>query len=389
MKTFDMGRVPPVTFGAGSVAKVPELVAVLGGGSVLVVADAALAAMGLTDRLTQGMVDAGIGFELAAEVAGEPKETLIDDLCAQARAIRARTVIGFGGGAVMDAAKLVAAIAQSELSAVDFALAARDIPAGGLPAIAIPTTAGTGSEVTRTAIISTPNGVKNWFWGDGLAFAHAVLDPELTVSLPPHLTAWTGMDAVAHALEGITARQTSPAGLLYGLEALRILSDALPRVVVDGSNIELRGRVLWASTLAGLTLHNCNTHVGHNISHALGSLAPVHHGLATGLALEVVLPWLVEQKDGHSNYAFAAEALGSPAQADALPQAFADLMRACRIPLQLPDSCADVSPTALAEEMKSAANHVMLQNAACIVSNADVDTLAERMMNLRLVELAT
>ncbi|MEM1040962.1 MAG: iron-containing alcohol dehydrogenase, partial [Pseudomonadota bacterium] len=266
MDMFNMGRVPPVTFGAGRVAKLPGLVSDLGGGPVLVIADAILADLGVTDRLAHDIAAKGIACDIAADVAGEPKEALIDALCERARAAGAKTVVGIGGGAAMDAAKLVAAIAPSGVPAREFALAARPMPADGLPAIAVPTTAGTGSEVTRTAIVSTTDGWKNWYWGEELMFAQAVLDPELTLSLPPHITAWTGIDAVAHALEGSTAGSTSPAGLLYGLEALRLLSEFLPRAVADGADIEARGQVLWASTVAGLALHNCNTHMGHNIS---------------------------------------------------------------------------------------------------------------------------
>lgn len=388
MQTFNMGRVPPITFGPGRLRKAPDLVAALGGGPVLIVADAILAQIGVTDRLAADLSAAGFAHDLAADIAGEPKEPLIDALAARARDLGAGVVIGIGGGAAMDAAKLVATIARSETPAREFALAAKPLPTNGIPSIAIPTTAGTGSEVTRTSIVSTADGVKNWYWGEELAFAQALLDPELTVTLPPHLTAWTGIDAVAHALEGATARATSPAGLLFGLEALRILSDALPRVVANGSDLELRGRVLWGSMVAGLALHNCNTHMGHNLSHALGSLARVHHGLATGLALEVSLPWLVARPEGGENYARAAEALGGPARAEALPQVFAGLMRACGIPAELPGDCAGVTPEALAAAMKSPANFSISQNSACAVGPGDLDEMAAMMMRLPLASAA-
>lgn len=382
MQTFNMGRVPPVTFGGGRLAKVPDLLSGLGGGPVLVVADAVLTSLGVTDQLARNLAKRGLGCEMAAEVAGEPKEALVDKLCERARATGARCVIGLGGGAAMDAAKLVAAIALADRPAETYALAVQPLPVDGLPAIAVPTTAGTGSEVTRTAVISRADGSKIWFWGEELMFAQAVLDPELTLSLPPHLTAWTGIDAVAHALEGSTGRTTSPVGLLFGLEALRVLSDALPRAVADGSDIEARSKVLWASMVSGLALHNCNTHMGHNISHALGSLARVHHGLATGVALEVSLPWLVTRPEGAANYARAAEALGGAAKAEALPDAMADLMRACQIPAQLPVECAGVTHTALAAEMKNVANRGMSQNAACPLEDSDLDEMAAMMMRL-------
>ncbi|MEM9332521.1 MAG: iron-containing alcohol dehydrogenase [Pseudomonadota bacterium] len=386
MKTFDMGRVPPVTFGAGRMAELPKIAKELGGGPVLIVADAFLAEIGVTDRLTKAFSAAGIECDVAADITGEPKEPLVDQLCDKARKVGAKTVVGIGGGAAMDAAKLVATIAPSQTPAHTYALSAVPLPKNGLPAIAVPTTAGTGSEVTRTSIVSTKAGAKNWYWGEELMFAHAVLDPELTISLPSNLTAWTGMDAVAHALEASTAQSTNAAGLLYGREALQILAEALPRVVSDGENLAERGRVLWASMLAGLALHNCNTHMGHNISHSLGSLSRIHHGLATGLALEVTLPWLVKRPYGEDNYAAASQALGGHAGADALPDAFIGLMRACRIPAELPNVCAEVSVQALSEAMKSPANHSMSQNAACPVSNHDLDEMASLVMTLPLAQ---
>lgn len=382
MQQFNMGRVPPITFGAGRIEKVPQIMAELGGGPALIVADTVMADLGVTDRLAAALSKGGVPCEVAAVVAGEPKQSLVDDLCARARDGDAKSIIGLGGGAAMDAAKLVAAIAPSGQLSEDFALAVRPLPKNGLPAIAIPTTAGTGSEVTRTSVIYKADGSKIWFWGEELMFAQAILDPELTLSLPPHLTAWTGIDAVAHALEGSTSRTTSPAGLLYGLEALRILSNALPEAVADGANVAARGKVLWASTVAGLSLHNCNTHMGHNISHALGSLVRIHHGLATGLALEASLPWLVARPEGAENYALAARALGGDDSPAALPSALSKLMRACQIPAELPSVCAGVASSALATEMNAEANIGMAKNAACPLDGSDLDEIASLMMSM-------
>ncbi|MEM6422954.1 MAG: iron-containing alcohol dehydrogenase, partial [Pseudomonadota bacterium] len=194
---------------------------------------------------------------------------------------------------------------------------------------------------------------------------------------------WTGIDAVAHALEASTSRKTNAAGQLFGLEALTILADALPRAVADGRDVEARGRVLWGSTVAGLALHNCNTHMGHNISHALGSVSRIHHGLATGLALEVALPWLVRRREGAQNYARAARALGGAA-ADDLPDAFVALLRSCGIEARLPETCAGVSAVDLATAMKADACYSISQNAACPVSHGDLDELAGMMTALPL-----
>ena len=389
MSNFDMGRVPPVTFGAGRRSALPDVLRSLTDGTdrALLVADKILADLGVAGEIEAALTEAGFTVDLAAEIAGEPKEALVDHLADRARDGCAG-VVALGGGAAMDAAKLVAAIAGADAPCATYALGAEALPRRGLPTVAIPTTAGTGSEVTRTSIVSTAEGVKNWYWSEALMFDHALLDPELTLTLPPHVTAWTGIDAVAHALEAATSRKSNSAGRLYGFAALADLSAALPRAVADGQDLDARGKVLWASMVAGLALHNCNTHMGHNISHALGSLAPVHHGLATGLALEVTLPWLVQQAAGRCDYADAAAALGGPRDANALPERFSTLMRTCGIDCALPDTCAEVTAETLAEHMKLPANRGMADNAACKVSDTDLDRFAEDMVSLQKIEVA-
>ncbi|MEM7060710.1 MAG: iron-containing alcohol dehydrogenase [Pseudomonadota bacterium] len=382
MQSFDAGRVPSLSFGPGRLLDLPDRITDLGGGPVLVVADAVLAELGVTERLRGILAADGIEAVIAADISGEPKDVLVDAFAARARGTGCKTVIGLGGGAAMDAAKLAAAITLSNQPANYYALAANPLPANRLPSIAIPTTAGTGSEVTRTSIVSNGDGVKLWYWGEELLFEHAVLDPELTVSLPSHVTAWTGADAVAHALEAVTSRSINPVGRLFGLQALEILGKALPKAVADGSDVDVRGQMLWGSTVAGMALHNCNTHMGHNISHALGSLAPVHHGLATGLALEVSLPMLTSRPEGAGDYAAAAKALGGPEDPASLLPVFIDLLRACGIERYLPAEAADVEARALAEQMAIPYNRGMADNAACDISDEDLDLLAAEMMAL-------
>ncbi len=388
MTGFNSGSVPPISFGLGRLLDVPNIVQQLGEGPVLVVADAILDDLGVTARLAMALENAGLGVEMAADIAGEPKDRVVDHLVDRARRTGCGVVIGLGGGAAMDAAKLVAGIAKADQPALHYALSENPFPEQRLPAIAIPTTAGTGSEVTRTSIVSTDEGLKYWYWGEELMFRHAVLDPDLTVSLPPHITAWTGIDAVAHALESVTSRSSNPVGRLFGLQALEILSDALPRAVAHGTDAETRGQVLWGATVAGLALHNCNTHMGHNISHALGSLAPIHHGLATGLALEVTLPELVTRPGGAANYAAAASAMGGTNRAAALPDTFDKLMRAVGIERALPAACAGVAASDLLAQMAETHNRGMANNAACEISDGDLCAFAEMMLALPVMEKA-
>ena len=146
--------------------------------------------------------------------------------------------------------------------------------------------------------------------------------------------------------------------------------------------------MLWASMVAGLALPNCNTHMGHNISHVLGSLAPVHHGLGTGLAPHVSLPWLTGRPEGEANCALAAQVLGGPASADALSVVFSAMMRSCRIPAELPAVGSNLTAMQLSDAMKSSANYSMSQNAACPIGFDDLDEIAALMVDLPKADAA-
>ncbi|WP_119165808.1 iron-containing alcohol dehydrogenase [Algihabitans albus] len=255
--------------------------------AVLLVADPGVPA--LADRVEAQLSSAGLAVARHAEVAGDPKAEQVEAAASLARESKARLIIGLGGGSALDVAKLAAAAAGGSAPVQDYALAARPFPAGALPVIAIPTTAGTGSEATRVAIFSRGDGAKLWAWGDELLPKVALLDPEATVGLPPHLTAATGVDALVHAIEAATNRNADSFSRAPALEAVRLVAGNLGRAVTRGDDLKARGQVQLAAFLAGQAIDTAGTGVAHALGHALGTLGRVHHGRAVGLSLAVAL----------------------------------------------------------------------------------------------------
>jgi alcohol dehydrogenase class IV len=349
------------------------------GRPVLLAADQGVLAAGLVARVEAVLAAAGRPVVRFAELSGEPKAAAIDAAAAQARAADAAAVVALGGGSALDLGKLAAAIAVADAPAEAYALMATPLPARPLPVIAVPTTAGTGSEVTRTSVFTDRAGHKVWAWGDGLRPALALLDPTMTHGLPPALTAMTGADALVHAIEAATSRRCQPLAAAHGLEAIRLLRRHLAPAVADGADLEARGGVLVAACLAGLAIDAAGTGIAHALGHALGSLAPVPHGRAVALALRAALAWNVA--GAPAAYAGVAEALGVAAPSAALPAAlaghFAEWLDRIGVVAGLADH--GLGPAAapdLVERTLAQENQPMLAANARAATRADLDALA-------------
>ena len=217
MKPFVLSAIPEILFGAGRLADLGDKALRLTGpaGHVLLVADPALAPLGITARARAELQAKGFAVDVYDALKGEPRQSDIDQAAGIARDARSSAIVGLGGGSALDTAKLVACCAASGLSASAYALCATPLPANRIPMIAIPTTAGTGSEVTRVAVFSDAAKAKVWAWGEVLKPDVAILDPELTVAVPPHVTAATGLDALVHAIEACTNKHATPGNDLY------------------------------------------------------------------------------------------------------------------------------------------------------------------------------
>ena len=310
MGLFETAPVPRFTSGAGARHQIGALALGLAGkgACVLLVADLGLKATGAINDVRDSLKKAGLKTAVFSDFSPDPTIAKTDAAADVARARGASVVVGLGGGSALDLAKSVAGIAGAKKSAVYYELCNNPFPKKRLKMIAVPTTSGTGSETTRTAILTRADKAKTWLWGDPLRFDEVVLDPELTVSLPAHLTAATGIDALVHAIEAATNRNRNPGKMYYAYEAIRLCGVYLETAVKEPGNLEARGAMQRAAALGGIAIDNGGTAIAHNIGHAIGSLRPVHHGRAVGLAMLASLPWNIDNDDGR--YAACASALG-------------------------------------------------------------------------------
>ncbi len=388
---FDAILAGRIAFGAGRLERLDrELAALVGtGAAVLLVSDRGLAAAGVLARAEAALATGGFAVASFSELAGEPAADDVDRVAAAAHRCGAEAIVGIGGGSVLDAAKLAACAAATGRKAMDYALMATPLPEKRPVIVLAPTTAGTGSEMTRTAVFADPRGRKLWAWGDALRADLALLDPALTTALPRGLTVATGVDALVHAIEAATVRRADPIATGFALEAIRLVARTLPRAASAPEDLEARGAMLVAASLAGLAIDQSGTGIAHAIGHALGSIAKVHHGRAVGLSLRAALAWNAEA--AVASHAAVAQALGAGnggrgerALAEAAAPAYADLLERVSLPLSLADhglSAGDAErlvAASLGEE-----NAPMRENNARKVARADLERLAAAVLSAR------
>lgn len=304
---IELARPPRILFGSGTVAQVSRWIAEQGFSRILVVADAFNAArvdlLGLQGDIT-----------VFGEVKPEPDAPNLEALLARAEAAQAQVVIGFGGGSAMDLAKLAAVLPASGQSLAEV-VGPEKVKAKGAALIQVPTTAGTGSEAGTRALVTDP-ATQNKLAVQSLHMQAdlAVVDPDLTLSVPPAVTAATGVDALAHCVEAFTSRKAHPTIDLYALEGARLVGRHLAAAIRDGSDTEARAGLALASLYGGFCLGPVNTTAGHAVAYPLGTRHHIAHGAANALIFPHVLAFnapAVPEKT-----ALVLEALGLKPSAD-------------------------------------------------------------------------
>jgi alcohol dehydrogenase class IV len=376
--TFQSALVPPIALRPDGLAELGRDAATLAPrGRALLVIDGALARNGLAARAAALLEAAGLAVATYDGIAGEPGIGEVREAAALAR--RSDLVVGIGGGSALDTAKIAAACARDPRDPLAFACAAAPLPGRGVPKILVPTTAGTGAESSSTAILRGGSGRKLWICGPQTKAERILLDPALSVTLPAAPTAFCGLDAFVHAFEAATNRHANRGAELYAHAALGLVARALPRAVAEPGSLDARADMALAACYAGVAIDNCGTAIAHNVSHALAALGPVNHGLATALAFEATLPWLLAEPAAATEAAARACGLARAAE---LPGFVSGMLDACGLERRLPAAFAGLSPAALAAEMRAPETAPMLRATAREVGQGDVERLAEAMLAL-------
>jgi alcohol dehydrogenase class IV len=284
-----------IRFGAGRIAELPDHCKALGMKRPLLVTDAGLASLPMVAKSVQLCRDSGLGCELFSDVQPNPVEANVSAGVEAYRAGRHDGVIAFGGGSALDTAKAIALMVGQTRPIWDFEdredWFTRVDVAGMAPVVAVPTTAGTGSEVGRASVLTDlRDHTKKIIFHPRMLPAIVIEDPELTVGLPAHLTAAVGMDALSHNLEAYCAPGYHPLAEGIAVEGMRLIKDYLPRAVANGSDLEARAHMLIASSM-GATAFQKGLGAMHSLSHPCSANLGTHHGLTNAVVMPYVLEW--------------------------------------------------------------------------------------------------
>lgn len=290
MTPFIFNTSPSVIFGQGTLNRLGEIARQKLGRRVMLITDGGLQKTGIVDRALHSLAATDISVAIYADISADPPESTVLAAMVAARAHGATGVIGLGGGSPMDVAKLVALLARSDEALADV-YGVGNAKGPRLPLILVPTTAGTGSEVTPIAIITTGEAEKKGVVSPVILPDIALLDPELTLGLPPHVTAATGIDAMVHAIEAFTSASpnNNPVSRVLAREALALLGRHIRTAVADGQNIEARSGMLLGAMLAGQAFANSPVAAVHALAYPIGGIYHVPHGLSNALVLPEVM----------------------------------------------------------------------------------------------------
>jgi alcohol dehydrogenase class IV len=280
---------PRIVMGVGAIQELPAEIHLLKGTKVLIVTDKGLLEVGLVDVLGQVLDEAQIKYAIFDDVEADPRYEISVGCVEMIQREKVDLVIGYGGGSPIDIAKISAVMARNEGPLAEY-FGLDLIPNPGLPTIIVPTTAGTASEVTPIVILSDEEAkLKRGIVSAHLQPSVALLDPELTIGLPPHITAATGMDALIHAIEAFTSVNATGMTDTLAFRAMELLYGNIRTAFANGKNLEARSAMLEGSLTAGISFANCGVTAVHAFAYPIGAEFHIPHGIANTLMLPHVM----------------------------------------------------------------------------------------------------
>jgi alcohol dehydrogenase class IV len=356
---FDFHSTQSIIVERGGSAHLAKRIIESGGKSVLIVTDPGVLSAGLLNKALPQFKELALSLKIFSDVQADPPVSVIDSAVKLAQECRADFIVGFGGGSSMDVAKLVALLAPgkeklSDVYGIGMAKGPR------LPLILVPTTAGTGSEVTTISIVTVSESEKKGVVSPKLLPDVALLDAELTLGLPPHITAATGIDAMVHAIEAFTTKRLkNPVSDCLAKEALRLLAGNLHAAVNAGDDIVVRENMLLGACLAGMAFTNAPVAGVHALAYPIGARFHVSHGLSNALMLGPVMRFNIAQ--AHGMYAQLGQIIKPGLQGSTTEQAsqLADYLGGLAGNLGLPKRLSEVGITS--NDIDQLASDAMLQ----------------------------
>lgn len=326
--------------GTGSIKQIGEEAKKLGSSKALIITDKIIVSTGLLEKVTKSLTDNGISFDINDEIVPEPPFEMLEEIKEKIKNKDFDLFIGIGGGSVLDSTKILAIMMKNDMDVRDM-IGTNNIPIRGLPFILAPTTSGTGSEVTFNAIFTdNKTHVKRGIVSPYLLPDVAIVDAELTLSMPASVTAATGMDALVHAVESYTAIRADELNDGIALQAIKLISRSLRKAVYNGDNLKAREDMSMGSLLAGIALANAGVGAVHALAYPLGGKFKVPHGVSNSLLLPFVMKYnVVSEMDKFKEIAIALgeniEGLSTRDAAEKAVESLEKLSRDIGIPTSL------------------------------------------------------
>lgn len=372
-----------IIFGENSYLNLPKEIDRLSSKrKVLIVTDQGVKMVGILEKVEAVLIKAGFEVESYTDVKPDPSITQIDEVANIIRENGVKCVIGLGGGSAMDVAKMATLVSSDTYDTDHYVLMKNPFKISDVINIAIPTTSGTGAEVTSTVVFSDTNGRKVWGWDENMAPSLAILDPIFTVNLPLHLTVATTLDAMIHAIEAVSGKRSNPMIEAFSYQSIRLINENFEKVLQNPLNVEARGNLSLGATLAGIAIEQGGTGLAHCIGHALGSLEKIPHGRGVAIALYEIIDWnLANAPEKYKTVANAMDIEWNSEAPFKIAARYKYLVHAGQLELSLANSqIKDVS--LFVQIMQDQENQPMLQNNCVVPTEEQLTQFAKNIFNL-------